>query len=119
MRVLLLTHPRPYAGGVLQERHKMAELLTPKEAAACLLRPAYVSRTTLARLLDCAESTVDEFVKRGVLPKPIHLSKGCVRGCWDDVVLALASLREGTSATETDPYFAGAKNVTEIAARSR
>ena len=72
--------------------------------------PAYVSRKTLAHELDCAESTVDELVKRGVLPKPLHLSNGCVRWCWGDVVLALASLREGASVRD-DPYLSGVKNV--------
>ena len=32
--------------------------------------PAYLSRSTLAAELDCAESTVDEMAKRGVLPLP-------------------------------------------------
>ena len=73
--------------------------------------PAYVSRSTLAHELDCAESTVDELVKRGVLPKPLHLSNGCVRWCWEDVVLALASLKEVASVREIDPYLSGAKNV--------
>lgn len=69
--------------------------------------PAYVSRATLAHELDCAESTVDEMVKRGTLPKPLHLSSGCVRWCWDDVVMALASLKEAASVTEGDPYLRG------------
>ena len=43
--------------------------------------------------MDCAESTVDEMVKRGVLPKPLRLSSGCVRWCWNDVVIALKSSR--------------------------
>ena len=81
--------------------------------------PAYVSRDTLARELDCAESTVDEMVKRGVLPKPLRLSSGCVRWCWNDVVMALVSLNAGASEAENDPYLSGVKNVTEIAARGR
>jgi predicted DNA-binding transcriptional regulator AlpA len=83
--------------------------------------PAYPSRKTLARLLDCAESTVDELVKRGVLPKPMHLSNGCVRWCWNDVVLALASLKQDdlNKNQSNDPYLSGVKNVSEITARSR
>ncbi len=81
--------------------------------------PAYVSRNTLAHELDCAESTVDEMVKRGVLPKPLRLSNGCVRWCWNDVVMALGSLKAGASEAENDPYLSGVKNVTEIAARGR
>lgn len=34
-------------------------------------RPAYLSRTSLAAALDIAESTVDDFVRRGILPAPI------------------------------------------------
>lgn len=71
--------------------------------------PAYVSRATLAQQLDCAESTIDEMVRRGVLPRPLRLSNGCVRWCWDDVTAALAPLKSG-SATEVDPYVSGARN---------
>jgi predicted DNA-binding transcriptional regulator AlpA len=71
--------------------------------------PSYVSRKTLAHELDCAESTVDELVRRGILPKPVHLSSGCVRWCWDDVTAALAPLKSG-SITEIDPYLRGARN---------
>jgi predicted DNA-binding transcriptional regulator AlpA len=74
--------------------------------------PSYVSRRTLAAELDCAESTVDELVRRGILPKPVHLSSGCVRWCWDDVITALAPLKNG-SVTETDPYISGARNATK------
>jgi predicted DNA-binding transcriptional regulator AlpA len=41
--------------------------------------PDYVSRDTLAKLLDCAPSTIDALVERGVLPKPFHLLPNCVR----------------------------------------
>lgn len=76
--------------------------------------PSFVSRTMLAAELDIAESTVDEMVRRGVLPKPIHLSAGCVRWCWKDVETALASLKEGAETRPADPYAAGASNVTKI-----
>jgi predicted DNA-binding transcriptional regulator AlpA len=73
--------------------------------------PSYVSRRTLADELDCAESTIDELVRRGILPRPVHLSSGRVRWCWDDVIASLAPLKSG-SATETDPYLSGARNAT-------
>jgi predicted DNA-binding transcriptional regulator AlpA len=76
--------------------------------------PAFVSKRTLARELDCAESTVDELVKRGVLPRPFRLSNGCVRWRWADVETAIASLREGTAAAEPDPFLAGVRNVTKV-----
>jgi predicted DNA-binding transcriptional regulator AlpA len=65
----------------------------------------------LAAELDCAESTIDELVRRGILPRPVHLSSGCVRWCWDDVIAALAPLKSG-SITEIDPYLSGARNAT-------
>ncbi len=57
-------------------------------------RAAYLSRSSLAEALDVSESTVTELVRRGVLPKPIPLSSGCVRWRWETVDNALASLAE-------------------------
>jgi predicted DNA-binding transcriptional regulator AlpA len=77
----------------------------------------YPSRRSLAQALDMAESTVDEMVKRGVLPPPIKLSTGCVRWCWADVENALASLKDSAK-TDTgapvDPYIRGAQNVSTL-----
>jgi predicted DNA-binding transcriptional regulator AlpA len=67
--------------------------------------PAYPSKSSLARELDCSESTVDELVRKGILPPPLRLSGGCVRWCWQDVTTALASLKQGT-ANAGDPYLA-------------
>ncbi len=75
--------------------------------------PSYVSKSTLARELDCSESTVDELVKRSRLPKPIRLSSGCVRWIWDDVVVALHSLK-GAESNAGDPYLKGVQNATQI-----
>lgn len=80
--------------------------------------PAYASKGTLAAQLDIAESTVDEMVRRGVLPKPLRLSSGCVRWRWDDVDKALASLARAGD-TAVDPYALGATNVTKIAQAQR
>src|SRR5262245_43879938 len=55
--------------------------------------PSYPDRKTVAREFDCSESTVDEMVKRGVLPPPIKLSSGCVRWDWADIQRAIASLK--------------------------
>jgi predicted DNA-binding transcriptional regulator AlpA len=71
---------------------------------------AYVSKASLAHELDMAESTVDEMVKRGVLPKPVKLSSGCVRWSWVAVERALASLA-GTADDGADPFMEGLKNV--------
>jgi predicted DNA-binding transcriptional regulator AlpA len=73
-------------------------------AAADIRPPAYVSKARLAHELDCAESTVDELVRRGILPPPVKLTSGCVRWNWDEVVLAIRSLGKGEPG---DPYMAG------------
>lgn len=78
--------------------------------------PAYVSRSTLARELDMSESTVDEMVRRGVLPRPLRLSSGCVRWRWASVELALGSLAPRPAATqEEDPLILGARRAAQIA----
>lgn len=53
---------------------------------------AYLTRASLAAALEIAESTVDEMVRRGVIPRPVKLSAGCVRWRWETVDLALASM---------------------------
>jgi predicted DNA-binding transcriptional regulator AlpA len=74
--------------------------------------PAYMSRATLAHALDIAESTVDDFVKRGILPQPIRLSPGCVRWQWAAVQAALDSLSgTGSARSPDDPFMAGVENV--------
>ena len=67
--------------------------------------PAYPSKSSLARELDCAESTIDELVRKGILPKPLRLTGGCVRWCWQEVTIALSSLR-GSAKETSDPYLA-------------
>lgn len=68
--------------------------------------PAFPSKTTLAAELDISESTVDEWVRRGFLPKPIRLG-GSVRWCWAEVE---ASLHPKTTG-DTDQFMAGLNNV--------
>ena len=69
--------------------------------------PSYVSKSTLAAELDMSESTVDSYVKRGLLPKPINWSCGSVRWCWADVSASLTSMASG----EDDKFMAGLDNV--------
>ena len=73
--------------------------------------PSYLSCASLARELDVSESTVWEMVRRGVLPRPVKLSAGCVRWCWTDVQQALASLATGGTASENDPFMKGVRDV--------
>ncbi|WP_238368891.1 helix-turn-helix transcriptional regulator [Heliomarina baculiformis] len=62
--------------------------------------PSYPSKATLAAELDISESTVDDWVKRGILPKPIKRG-GSVRWCW---ALVDASLKP-QSDQEVDPFL--------------
>ncbi len=56
---------------------------------------AYMTRASLAAELQIGESTVDEMVRRGVLPRPVRLSSGCVRWRWASVDQALSSMEGG------------------------
>lgn len=81
---------------------------------------AYLSRASLASELDMSESTVDEMVRRGVLPRPIKLSNGCVRWCWASVQMSLASLApQGNDAAPVDAYTQGARDAAKFAQERR
>jgi predicted DNA-binding transcriptional regulator AlpA len=69
--------------------------------------PDYVSRDTLAKLLDCAPSTIDALVERGVLPKPYHLLPNCVRWRRLDADVAIQALNP---TGVDDPYLQRVKN---------
>lgn len=77
---------------------------------------AYLSKASLARELDISESTVDEMVRRAVLPKPVKLSAGCVRWSWTAVEQALATLG-GSADDGADPFMKGARNATKAEGR--
>ena len=79
--------------------------------------PDYVSRDTLARLLDCSPSTIDALVERGVLPKPFHLLPNCVRWRRLDVDAAIQTLR--ASGGEDDPFLERVKNAELKKAKKR
>ena len=68
--------------------------------------PAFLSKASLAAELDISESTVDEWVRRGLLPRPIRLS-GSVRWSWVHVCAALHPEVE----QEADPFMTGLGNV--------
>lgn len=68
--------------------------------------PSYVSKATLAAELDMSESTIDSYVQRGLLPKPIRRG-GSVRWCWAEVD---ANLR-GQAAGGDDQFMAALDNV--------
>jgi predicted DNA-binding transcriptional regulator AlpA len=77
----------------------------------------YPSKATMARRLDCCESTVDELVKRGVIPPPIKLSNDCVRWDWAAVRVAIDARKPTAGAAGTaansDPYSMGARNAAQ------
>ena len=52
--------------------------------------PAYVSRTELASELSISENSVDEMVRRGVLPSPAYQFSAEPRWSWRAVARALA-----------------------------
>lgn len=68
--------------------------------------PTYLDKAALAAELCISESTVDEWVRRGILPKPYRLC-GPVRWRWAEVD---AHLRRLTSQT-SDPFMQGINNV--------
>jgi predicted DNA-binding transcriptional regulator AlpA len=39
----------------------------------------YLSKASLAKALEISESTVDQMVRRGVLPQPARISSGLIR----------------------------------------
>jgi hypothetical protein len=63
--------------------------------------PPYVSRAELAYELSISETSVDEMVRRGVLPAPITQSSRGPRWSWRAVEKALAPFDRGVSAHAT------------------
>jgi predicted DNA-binding transcriptional regulator AlpA len=51
--------------------------------------PLYMSKETLASALDCSKSTIEDMVRRRVIPAPVRMSSGCIRWRWADVDAAL------------------------------
>jgi predicted DNA-binding transcriptional regulator AlpA len=70
--------------------------------------PDYVSRDTLAKLLDVAPSTIDKLVEAGVLPRPFHLLPNVVRWRRLDVDAAIQALNPSGV---DDEFLARVKNV--------
>lgn len=69
--------------------------------------PAYVSKATLAAELDICESTVDVYVRRGLLPKPIQRGS-LIRWCWAAVDEDLR--KQAASNDAGDPFMLGLDN---------
>jgi predicted DNA-binding transcriptional regulator AlpA len=69
--------------------------------------PSYVSKATLAAELDVSESTIDNWVQRGVIPAPVAIG-GNRRWCWQQVDAALSAQ---IATPDADPFLAGVSNV--------
>lgn len=70
--------------------------------------PSYLGKARLATELDISETTVDDYVRRGLLPKPVRLG-GSVRWSWLQVQALLEA--HSTSGVSDDPFMAGLNNV--------
>lgn len=81
--------------------------------------PDYVSAETLAYRLDCSRSTVDDYVRRGLLPTP-RIIGNLQRWRWSEIEAWIANqgaardqlLSPNADADEDDPYSLGVKRVT-------
>ena len=82
--------------------------MSEKRAIVGQRPPSYVSKATLAAELDVSESTVEAYVQRGILPKPVRIG-GSVRWNWAQVDAALGA---HTTSPEADPFIQGLNNVT-------
>ena len=73
------------------------------------IEPEYVSKKTLAVLLDMGERTIDDYVKRRILPSPVNIGN-CVRWHWPSVKDTLANIT-GTDLNEPDAFDRGVERV--------
>lgn len=78
-----------------------------------------LSRKSLAEALEVSESTVDDFVRRGILPKPLRLSSGCVRWRLASIDQALASLEGGSNDAPSVEAATGVQRAIEAAKERR
>jgi len=72
--------------------------------------PSFLSCASLARELDISESTVYEWVAKGIIPPPRKMGFSS-RWCWQDVQNWLsAAPSAGNLPADADPYMKGALN---------
>ncbi|WP_222435212.1 helix-turn-helix transcriptional regulator [Puniceibacterium confluentis] len=83
-------------------QHRTITVTVPTEIAQTARPLAYVSAATLAQLLDASETTIREWTRTGVLPKPIKISSGATRWKWTDVE---NRLNTGSNHVEDDPIL--------------
>lgn len=68
--------------------------------------PSFLSKATLAAELDMSESTIDDYVRRGLLPAPIRIA-GSLRWPWAQVESQLTTQGAGSA----DKFMEGIGNV--------
>jgi len=83
----------------------VAHTSAPTQIAPVMV--AYVSASTLARLLDCGETKIWEDTKRGILPMPYHIG-GATRWKWSEVENHIESGSDGKS-RPPDPILGAAR----------
>lgn len=83
--------------------------MTQKRLVVRPFPPDFVSAETLAYRLDFSRSTIDDYVRRGLLPKPLTVGAG-QRWYWPDVLKSVFE-RSGLECPgeEDDPYLEGIK----------
>lgn len=74
---------------------------TPAQAVADARPIAYVSAETLAQLLDVSETTIWEWTRKGVLPRPVKIG-GSTRWQWSEVE---RRMKPGSTAEDDDPIL--------------
>lgn len=69
--------------------------------------PAYPDKSTLAAELCVSEATVDDWTRKGMLPRPRRLA-GSVRWCWAEVEAKLTP----PAGIPTSPFMERLQDVT-------
>jgi predicted DNA-binding transcriptional regulator AlpA len=101
------------------QRGQESAVTTRRTKERCL-PPDYVSARTLAYRLDCSRSTIDDYVRRGLLPKPINIGT-LQRWRWNDIEFWIVHTSVGFSAQdstqaaatdEEDAYLVGVERAT-------
>jgi predicted DNA-binding transcriptional regulator AlpA len=77
--------------------------------------PAFVDKAELSRQTCRSETTIDDWVRRGILPQPIRPGGGAPLWRWADVDAALMKWAPGQESG--DPYSVGARNAAEAIKR--
>ena len=84
-----------------------------RSAAARPYPPDFISADTLAYRLDYSRSTVDDYVKRGLLPQPVTIGAN-PRWHWvqvEEFILARNGQSGSMHGTEADPFSEGLNRV--------